>query len=134
MFKRSMTQELMAVAGQYPVVTIMGPKQSGKTTLVKSSFPTKAYVSLEDPDHRLAAQSDPRGFLDKFPDGAILDEIQRVPILLSYIQTIVDTHQRKGMFILTGSHQLELQQAVSQSLAGRTALISLLPMRLTELS
>jgi predicted AAA+ superfamily ATPase len=115
------------------VVTVTGPRQSGKTTLVRQQFPHKPYVNLEDPDVRNLANLDPRSFLEKYPDGAILDEIQRVPILLSYIQTIVDEKQQKGLFILTGSHQLELHEAITQSLAGRTALLTLLPMSLDEL-
>ena len=85
MFTRTMTQELLALADQYPVVSVLGPRQSGKTTLVKNSFKNKAYVNLEIPDQRLIAHNDPRGFLNQFPNGVILDEIQRVPQLLSYI-------------------------------------------------
>ena len=91
------------------------------------------YANLEFPDIRAMALEDPRGFLEQFPEGAILDEIQRAPELLSYIQPLVDQKDLKGMFILTGSHQLELQEAISQSLAGRTALLTLLPMNLAEL-
>lgn len=134
MFPREVAQELEALAHSYPVVTVTGPRQSGKTTLVKSKFPQKAYVNLESPDTRELAEVDPRAFLERFPDGAILDEIQRVPELLSYIQPLVDGSPRKGLFILTGSHQLELHQAISQSLAGRTALLTLLPMSLRELA
>jgi predicted AAA+ superfamily ATPase len=102
--------------------------------LVRHIFPQKAYVNLEALDIQALAAMDPRGFLEQYPHGAILDEIQRVPDLLSYIQVIVDEVQPKGMFILTGSHQLELHQAITQSLAGRTAILSLLPMSLKELS
>ncbi|MBM3198645.1 MAG: ATP-binding protein, partial [Chlamydiae bacterium] len=126
--------EIQGLAKGYPVVTIIGPRQSGKTTLAKQVFPEKPYVSLENPDIRRLAMEDSRGFLSEYPKGAILDEIQRAPELLSYIQEIVDKKEQKGMFILTGSHQLELQQAISQSLAGRTALLTLLPMSLDELS
>jgi predicted AAA+ superfamily ATPase len=112
---------------------VIGPRQSGKTTLVRHASPSLPYVSLEDLDVRKMALTDPRSFLSQYPKGAILDEIQRAPILLSYIQTIVDKEDRKGMFILTGSHQLELHQAISQSLAGRTALLTLLPLSLSEL-
>jgi predicted AAA+ superfamily ATPase len=118
----------------YPVVTIIGPRQSGKTTLVRHQFPNKAYVNLEALDLQEMAKLDPRAFLENYPEGAIFDEIQRVPTLLSYIQIIVDESQKKGMFILTGSHQIELHQAITQSLAGRTALLSLLPMSLEELA
>ncbi len=133
MYTRQITTEIQELAKGYPVVTVTGPRQSGKTTLVKSVFPKKAYVNLEDPDVRTFAEEDPRSFLEKYPEGAILDEIQRVPLLLSYIQTIVDESNEKGLFILTGSHQLELHQAITQSLAGRTALLTLLPMSLDEL-
>lgn len=133
MFKREIEIELKGLAKGYPVVTVIGPRQSGKTTLVQYAFPEKKYANLEFPDIRAMALTDPRAFLEQFPDGAILDEIQRAPELLSYIQPIVDQKDKKGMFILTGSHQLELQEAISQSLAGRTALLTLLPMNLTEL-
>src|ERR1700722_3087246 len=133
MFKRQIAEELKKLAKDYPVVTVVGPRQSGKTTLVQSTFPKKTYVNLEEPDTRNLATSDPRGFLEQFPEGAILDEIQRAPELLSYIQPLVDQKDQKGMFILTGSHQLELQEAITQSLAGRTALLTLLPLNLAEL-
>src|SRR2546425_12374998 len=110
MFKRNLEPELLNLAKFYPVLTVIGPRQSGKTTLVKHAFPQKPYVNLEAPDVRLLATTDPRSFLDRFPDGAILDEIQRAPELLSYIQTIVDEANQKAMFVLTGSHQLELHQ------------------------
>lgn len=133
MFPREIQNELKEAAKFYPVVTVTGPRQSGKTTLAKSTFPHKPYVNLEAPDIRELALVDPRGFLDNYSQGAILDEIQRVPTLLSYIQQTVDEAEVKGMFILTGSHQLELHEAITQSLAGRTALLSLLPMSLSEL-
>ena len=133
MFKRELETELKDLAKGYPIVTVVGPRQSGKTTLVQHAFPEKKYVNLEFPDIRAMALQDPRSFLEQFSDGAILDEIQRTPELLSYIQPLVDEKDQKGMFILTGSHQLELQEAISQSLAGRTALLTLLPLNLTEL-
>ena len=133
LFNRDIQQELLTAAGSYPVVTILGPRQSGKTTLVRQLFPQKPYVSLENPDDRSFAEQDPRAFLDAYPEGAILDEIQRLPILLSYIQGIVDFQQKKGMFILTGSHQQELHQSITQSLAGRTAILKLLPLCISEL-
>ncbi len=133
MFQRELKKELSALAKQYPIVTVVGPRQSGKTTIVRSVFPQMPYVNLEALDIRESASADPRGFLEQYPDGAILDEIQRVPTLLSYIQVIVDEEKKKGMFILTGSHQLELHQAITQSLAERTALLTLLPMSLREL-
>ena len=133
MFRRWITEELQELAKDYPVVTVVGPRQSGKTTLVQYVFPKKNYVSLEDPDIRRLALEDPRSFLQQYPEGAILDEIQRAPELLSYIQTIVDKKKKKGFFILTGSQQFELHQAITQSLAGRTALLTLLPMSIDEL-
>lgn len=133
MITREITQELTDCSAEYPVVTIFGPRQSGKTTLARMAFPDKPYYSLENPDTRLAAETDPRGFLNNIPSGAILDEIQRLPVLLSYLQGIIDEKQQTGMFILTGSHQPDVHQAVSQSLAGRTALLTLLPFSLAEL-
>jgi predicted AAA+ superfamily ATPase len=134
MYYRFLTSELEEFAKQYPIVTVMGPRQSGKTTLVRHAFPDKSYVNLEALDIQELAQADPRAFLARYPQGAILDEIQRVPSLLSYIQVIVDEHPQKGMFILTGSHQLELHEAITQSLAGRTALLNLLPLSLAEMT
>ncbi len=130
---RTLEKELQDMAHAYPVVTVIGPRQSGKTTLCRQTFPDKPYTSLEDPDERQFAESDPRGFLARFPEGAILDEIQRLPLLLSYIQGIVDRSTKKGIYILTGSHQLALHESISQSLAGRTALLKLLPLSIEEL-
>src|SRR5689334_22440415 len=98
MFRRTIEKELKALAKDYPVVTVVGPRQSGKTTLVQHMFPKKPYANLENPDTRSLAEIDPRGFLEQFPQGAILDEIQRVPHLLSYIQTIVDQTEKKSCF------------------------------------
>ena len=133
MIPRQIADELQEAFREYPVVTVFGPRQSGKTTLVRMNFPDKPYYSLEEPDIRLAVQSDPRGFLEGIPEGAILDEVQRLPELLSYIQGIVDSSNQSGMFILTGSHQPEVHQAVSQTLAGRTAILTLLPFSMGEL-
>jgi hypothetical protein len=133
MVNRIISHELLAAAKEYPVVTVFGPRQSGKTTLVRMTFPKKPYFSLEDPEVRRTAEIDPRGFLNELPDGGILDEIQRTPHLLSYIQGIVDKKQSEGMFILTGSHQPALHESVSQSLAGRTSILTLLPFSLKEL-
>lgn len=130
---RDIQNEMLAMAKAYPIVTVLGPRQSGKTTIARHLFNQKPYVSLENPDDRRFAEFDPRAFLENFPDGAVLDEIQRLPILLSYLQGIVDEQQQKGLFILTGSHQHELHQSVSQSLAGRTAILTLLPLCLSEL-
>jgi uncharacterized protein len=132
-FKRRVTQQFNSLMQQYPVVTVMGPRQSGKTTLVKMLCPDYPYISLEDPDIRDIAVHDPRSIFDKYPDKLIIDEVQRVPSLLSYIQTIVDEKQRDGMYVLTGSHQPALHEAMSQSLAGRTATLELLPLSLSEL-
>jgi len=130
--RREIERELKQLAGSYPIVTITGPRQSGKTTLSQMAFPQKTYCSLEDPENLELAQTDPRGFLDDFPKGAILDEVQRAPFLLSYIQGIVDEKKEPGFFILTGSQQLGLHSAVSQTLAGRTALLKLLPFTIAE--
>ena len=130
--KRKLQSHLSRLAGQYPVVTITGPRQSGKTTLCRKTFPEMAYVSLENPDVRAVAENDPRAFFQRWP-AAVIDEIQRVPSLLSYIQGIVDETDRSGQFILTGSAQLELMESVTQSLAGRTALLELLPFSYDEL-
>ena len=131
--KREIETSLKDLSKKYPVVTITGPRQSGKTTLVKYVFKNKPYLNLEAPDIREFATTDPRGFLNQIPDGAIIDEIQRVPELLSYIQVIVDEKRINGMFILTGSQQFELSNSISQSLAGRTALLKLLPFSISEL-
>lgn len=133
MIRRTITKRLVAAVRQYPVVAVTGPRQSGKTTLVQSVFPDKPYVSLEDFDRRQFAEADARGFLGAYPQGAILDEIQRVPSLLSYIQTIVDKHPDKVRFILTGSNQFLLMKGVAQSLAGRISLMKLMPFTFGEL-
>lgn len=133
LIKRNLYAYARSIFEKYPIVTITGPRQSGKTTLARSAFPDKSYANLERPDVRLFAQEDPLGFLGQFPDGAVLDEVQRVPELLSYLQVQVDEDNRTGLFVLTGSHQFELMQGISQSLAGRTALLKLLPFALTEL-
>lgn len=133
MIERALTSELIAMSKQYPVVTVTGPRQSGKTTLVRHVFAKKPYVNFEALDTRELAREDPRRFLAQFPKGAVFDEIQRVPDLLSYIQVIVDEQKINGFFILTGSHQLLLHEAITQSLAGRTALLNLYPLSLQEL-
>lgn len=125
---------LLQRATLYPVVTVLGPRQSGKTTLCRMAFPDKPYVNLEQPDEREFAQQDPTAFLAQFPEGAVLDEIQNVPSLLSWIQVLTDADPRKGRFVLTGSHQLQVSAQVTQSLAGRTAVLELLPLSLSELA
>jgi len=133
MITRDVTQELLRSAAEYPVVTILGPRQSGKTTLTRMTFPDMPYFSLEDPDVRMAAEADPRGFLAQMEGGGVLDEVQRLPVLLSYIQGMVDKTRKRGRFILTGSHQPQLHEAISQSLAGRTAMLALWPFSLREI-
>lgn len=134
MYARVMEKELKLAAKEYPIVTITGPRQAGKTTLVQKVFPKKKYVNLEAPDIRQFAIEDPRSFLSEMPQGGVIDEIQEVPDLLSYIQVDVDKTKKKGKFILTGSHQLSLHEKITQSLAGRTAILNLLPMSIYELS
>lgn len=117
----------------YPVVAVTGPRQSGKTTLVRTMFADRPYVSLEDLDERDFAIQDPRGFLGRYPDGAVLDEVQRAPDLFSYLQSRVDEDRRYGLFILTGSQQFDLLSSITQTLAGRVALVQLLPFTLGEI-
>jgi predicted AAA+ superfamily ATPase len=133
MIPRTLEKKLHELASYYPSVLVTGPRQSGKTTLVRSAFPDIPYATLEAPDVRERALQDPRGFLKGFPQGGILDEVQRAPDLLSYIQGIVDEDPRPGRFILTGSQNLLLLDRVSQSLAGRTRVLHLYPFSLSEL-
>lgn len=133
MIKRTITPTLEEAARLFPAVTIIGPRQSGKTTLAKETFADYNYANLEDPELRLLAQGDPKEFLKQYDAPVIIDEIQRVPELLSSIQVRIDEQPKeKGQFILTGSHQLNLRATISQSLAGRTALLKLLPLTLPE--
>ena len=133
LLKRTIETVLKNLAGKYPVVTITGPRQSGKTTLCRMMFAHKPYANLESPDIRQFAVDDPRGFLAQYPDGAVIDEIQRAPDLVSYLQPLVDEDRRDGLFILTGSQQFEVSNTINQSLAGRTALVKLLPFSIAEL-
>lgn len=133
MIPRAATQTLLHLAQGYPILAITGPRQSGKTTLAKATFAEKRYISLEDPDERLFATEDPRGFLARFPDGAILDEAQHCPALFSYLQTLVDNKRQMGQFVLTGSQQFGLMSNISQTLAGRVGLVQVLPFSLSEL-
>jgi uncharacterized protein len=134
MIKRAISEKILHYARQYPVVTITGPRQSGKTTICKALFPKRKYFSLENIDTRNYAKNDPRSFLAGcHKEGAVIDEIQRVPELVSYIQEIVDTKDKPGHFILTGSQNFHLLDTVSQSLAGRTALAVLLPFSYAEI-
>lgn len=134
MIPRTMAHTLCAFAQEYPVVTLLGPRQAGKTTLARATFPDHTYCNLEDPELRRLATDDPKQFFDLHEAPLILDEIQRVPELLSWIQVRVDEGGSKGRYILTGSHQLSLHEAVAQSLAGRTALLRLLPLSMVELA
>jgi len=134
MIPRTALPVVRSLASDYPVVTITGPRQSGKTTLCRAAFPGKAYVNLEQPDVRAFVQDDPRGFLRSYPEGAILDEFQRAPELPSYLQAIVDERPTPGRYVLTGSEQFEVLNRVSQSLAGRTGLLRLLPFSLEEMA
>ena len=133
MIKRRALDIILELAKGYPFIAITGPRQAGKTTLSRMAFPDKPYVSLEDPDTREFAASDPRRFLALYPDGAILDETQRSPELFSYLQTHADKDGRMGLFILTGSQQFGRLSGISQSLAGRVGMVQLLPFSSTEL-
>ncbi len=133
MIRRNLETVLKKAAQQYPVVTLTGPRQSGKTTLVQAAFPQHDYASLEEPDVRAFALEDPRGFLGQFTGGVILDEVQRAPDLFSYIQTIVDREDTPGRYVLSGSQNFLLLRSISQSLAGRSAILHLLPLSLDEI-
>ena len=133
MIPRSASITLARLARGFPVVAITGPRQSGKSTLARAQFPEHPYVTLEDPDTRRLALADPRRFLDRFPGGAVFDEVQRAPELLSYLQGRVDEHQRMGEFVVTGSQQFGLMDSIAQSLAGRVGLLQLLPLSQAEL-
>lgn len=132
MIERTLATKMISLAQKFQVITLTGPRQSGKTTLVRATFPALPYASLEEPDIRQIALTDPRGFLSNFPAGAVLDEIQNTPELLSYIQTLVDEN-RQVRFILTGSSNFLLMEKNSQTLAGRTAVLHLLPFSFNEL-
>ena len=130
---RAAQKTLENLAGQFPALVITGPRQSGKTEITKKVFPDKPYASLEDIDTRNFAKDDPRGFLNQYKDGAILDEVQRAPDLFSYLQGFIDENTLPGRYILTGSQQFGLMSGVTQSLAGRVAKLSLLPFSYAEL-
>jgi len=133
MIERLLQPHLAELAESFPVLTLTGPRQSGKTTLSRMTFPGKPYVSLEKPAEREFAEQDPIAFLDRYPDGAVLDEVQRVPEILSYLQGRIDDDPRPGRWVLTGSQNLALVDALTQSLAGRTSLTELLPLSLAEI-
>jgi predicted AAA+ superfamily ATPase len=134
-FKRAITQLLIKAVKQYPIVGIMGPRQSGKTTIVRQSFPNYTYVTMENLDTRAEALEDPRKFFATYnsAEGLIIDEIQEVPALFSYLQGIVDESPRKGFYIITGSQNFLLHEKITQTLAGRIALLTLLPLTIEEL-
>lgn len=127
MIPRLAYSSLAALSKDFKAIALTGPRQGGKTTLAKKFFAKKAYVSLENPDERNFALTDPRGFLSQFPKGAILDEVQRTPELFSYLQQILDENSSKGQFVLTGSNNFLLLESISQSLAGRVGYLELLP-------
>ena len=133
MIKRTGEARLVKLAKTFRSVAVIGPRQSGKTTLCRSVFPQKHYVSLENPDTLEFAKGDPRGFLSQYKTGAILDEIQKAPHLFSYLQQVLDETKKKGLFILTGSNNFLLQENITQTLAGRIAYLQLLPLSLQEL-
>lgn len=135
MIPREAEAKIRSLALGFPAVSVIGPRQSGKTTLVRSVFPHLPYVLLEDPDTRAFAEEDPRSFLAHYEkSGAILDEVQRVPELFSYLQGVLDEHQRPGQFILTGSQNFLMMERISQSLAGRVGIVKLLPLSMRELA
>ena len=133
MIKREIEDKALALSRQFPVVSITGPRQSGKSTLAKALFPDYSYVSLEDADWRAFAMDDPRSFLARFGRRAIIDEAQRVPSLFSYVEGIVDETGEPGQFIVSGSQNFLLMEAIDQSLAGRAAILNLLPFSFHEL-
>ena len=133
MIKRQAENQLLNLARQFKAVAMVGPRQSGKTTLARHTFPEKPYVNLENPDNRQFAMEDPRGFLSQYALGAILDEAQRVPQLFSYLQQVLDESPEPGKFIITGSNNFLLQENISQSLAGRIAYLILLPFTVSEI-
>ncbi len=130
---RVLGAKLKEAAQKFPSVALIGPRQSGKTTLVRNLFPEFTYVNLEDPDEQEFAREDPRGFLRRYPERVIFDEIQRVPSLFSYLQGLIDENPQPGRFIFTGSGRFQLIKDISQSLAGRTLFLSLFPFSLSEL-
>lgn len=134
MIRRTLASDLLRLSKKYPVISITGPRQSGKTTIVQSVFPEHKYITFENPDTRMRAISDPGSFFFPENQNLILDEVQYVPQILSYIQEIADRRKINGQFILTGSQSLLLSEKVSQSLAGRTAVLKLFPFDLNELS
>lgn len=134
MLQREIITAINLLVDKYPIIAVTGPRQSGKTTLLKYMFPEYRYVSLENPDVRSFATTDPNGFLKEYSEYVIFDEVQRVPSLFSYLQTKVDESKLMGQFILSGSQNFHLVQNITQSLAGRVAIFKLLPFDLQELN
>lgn len=133
MLKRALIHETRQTSKEFKIVCVTGPRQAGKTTLCKQVFPKIPYISLEDPDVAVLAEKDGRAFLNKFKKGAVLDEVQRAPVLFNYLQGIVDSKNVNSQFVLTGSNNFLMQHNISQSLAGRVGYIELLPFSLNEL-
>lgn len=133
MIDREIEEELKTLQNEFAIIAILGPRQSGKTTLSKKVFSSYEYISLEDIDHREFAQNDPRGFLSRYQSNVIFDEIQRVPELMSYLQTHADTQKGNGKIVITGSHNFLLMEQISQSLAGRVGITKLLPFSVDEI-
>jgi predicted AAA+ superfamily ATPase len=134
MVLRAAEPTLRTLATEFKIVALVGPRQSGKTTLARAVFGSKPYANLEEPDVRAFADSDPRRFLAQFPDGAVIDEAQRCPELFSYLQGRVDARADAGQFVLTGSQHFGLMERITQSLAGRVGFLQLLPFAWGELS
>jgi len=134
MIPRELISLLQEYATEFRSVLLVGPRQSGKTTLVRETFPGKPYISLENPDERSLAETDAHAFLNRFPNGAILDEVQRVPALFSYLQEILDKTDQDGLFVLTGSNNILLQENITQTLAGRLGILDLYPLSFREIA
>ena len=133
MIQRQIKETFLQTLQFYPITTLTGPRQSGKSTFLKDVLPDWNYVSLEDPDIREFCKTDPRGFLSSYPEHSIIDEVQRVPELFSYLQTQVDTSGESGQYVLSGSQNFQLMKSISQSLAGRCAVLKLMPFSQKEL-
>ncbi len=134
MIKRDLSGKILQLSEKFPIITVTGPRQSGKSTLLKNIFPEYRYVSLENPDMRSFATDDPNGFLKTYDNHTIIDEAERVPSLFSYLQTHIDAVNETGMYMLAGSSNFHLMAAIDQSLAGRTAIMKLLPFSRHELN
>lgn len=133
MIQRTIEKHISSLMNEYFSVSIFGPRQCGKTTLAKTLFPSFSYANLEDMNVRSLAKNDPEEFFTRFPEPVIIDEIQRVPELLSTVQVRIDKNQKKGQYLITGSQQISLKSSITQSLAGRTAIVQMLPLSISEL-